>query len=148
MTLSGVTYQWITLKKDKFFGFEDVWVQDHKVKMASREKMVVDCLDRPNLCGGIVEASKGLWNARNELDFPLLIRYAIRMKEGIVCKRLGFLLEFYKLGEKTLLTHLKTHLSTGVSLLDPNLPKSGKRSKEWHLQMNVRSEDLESWKNH
>ncbi len=148
LTLAGVTYQFVLLNSKKFFGFEDVWVQDKKVKMARREKMVVDCLDRPDLCGGMVEAVKGLWNARKELDFSLLVRYALRMDSGAVCKRLGYLLEFFKLGTPINLAHLKKSLRTGYSLLDPSLPNTGPYLSQWNLRINVRQVDLESWKGH
>ncbi|MFA5975056.1 MAG: type IV toxin-antitoxin system AbiEi family antitoxin [Elusimicrobiota bacterium] len=146
LTLSGVTYQFITLKKSKFFGFEEVWVQDQKVKMASREKMVIDCLDRPDLCGGIVEAAKGLWNGRTELDLSLLVRYAVMMKAKTVCKRLGYLLEFFELGGKPDLLRLQNIMLPGWSILDPNLPKTERYMSRWRLQLNVRDEDLRSWK--
>jgi len=146
LTLAGVTYQFVTLKKNKFFGFEDVWVLDQKVKMASREKMIIDCLDRPDLCGGIVEAAKGLWNGRTELDASRLVRHAVRMKERTVCKRLGYLLEFFKLGGKSDLLRLQAMMLPGWSLLDPTLPKTGKYRSRWKLRLNVRDEDLRSWK--
>jgi predicted transcriptional regulator of viral defense system len=145
LILTGVTYQFVALKKEKFFGFQDVWIQDQKVKLASREKMLVDCLDRPDLCGGIVEAAKGLWNAREDLDFSLLIAYAIRMKEGAVCKRLGYLVEFFNLAAKVNLKRLKNGMRPGYSLLDPTLPKVTRYLSRWALQLNVHDEDLRSW---
>jgi predicted transcriptional regulator of viral defense system len=146
LTLAGVTYQFITLKKSKFFGFEEVWVQDQKVMMAGREKMIVDCLDRPDLCGGIVEAAKGLWNGRTEFDMSLLVRYAVKMKERTVCKRLGYLLEFFELGGKPELQRLQAMMLPGWSLMDPSLPNTGKYLSRWKLRLNVRNEDLSSWK--
>jgi len=148
ITIAGVTYQFVALTRTKFFGFDDIWIQDKKVKMASREKMVFDCLDRPDLCGGMVEAVKGLWNARKELDFPLLVRYALRMNSGAVCKRLGYLLEFFKLGTPVNLARLKKGMRTGYSLLDPSLPNTGPYLSQWNLRVNVRQDDLESWKGH
>ena len=148
LTLAGVTYQFVPLTRKKFFGFEDIWIQDKKVRMAGREKMLIDCLDRPDLCGGFVEATKGLWNSRNELNFSLLVRYALRMGNGAVCKRLGYLLEFFKLGMPANLHRLKRGIRTGYSLLDPTLTGTGRYLSQWNLRVNVRPDDLVSWKGH
>jgi predicted transcriptional regulator of viral defense system len=148
VTIAGVTYQFSALTRTKFFGFADIWIQDKKVTIAKREKMIIDCLDRPDLCGGLVEATKGLWNSRKELDFSLLVRYALRMNSGAVCKRLGYLLEFFKLGTSATLIRLKKGLRTGYSLLDPSLPNTGPYLSQWNLRVNIQPEDLESWKGH
>jgi predicted transcriptional regulator of viral defense system len=148
VTLAGVTYQFVVLSKRKFFGFEDVWIEDKRVKMASREKMLIDCLDRPDLCGGIVEAAKGLWNARNDLHLAKLAAFALKAGNGAACKRLGYLLEFFQLGNDALRAKIKKGVRAGYSLLDPTLPAAGPHRSDWRLRENVRRQDLASWREH
>jgi predicted transcriptional regulator of viral defense system len=42
------------------FGQETLWIEGQAVSITDPAKTVVDCLDHPELCGGIVEAAKGL----------------------------------------------------------------------------------------
>jgi len=53
-----------------FPALEDVWVTpSQKVQTSDLERTIIDCLDRPELCGGISEVAKGIWAKRNEIDY-------------------------------------------------------------------------------
>ncbi len=62
-------FKFIKLAKKRFFGFEEGEIAGTKFKISSREKTVLDCLMYPKYCGGLDEAVKGIWEARNELNF-------------------------------------------------------------------------------
>jgi predicted transcriptional regulator of viral defense system len=56
-------------KKEKFFGFGPVDVLGFKVMMSDREKTAIDCIDRPELAGGVGEAASILASASRRLDW-------------------------------------------------------------------------------
>jgi len=43
--------------------------------------VIIDCLDLPRNCGGIIEVIKAIDSAREELDFKKLEDYAKKMKK-------------------------------------------------------------------
>ncbi|MDD1744997.1 MAG: type IV toxin-antitoxin system AbiEi family antitoxin domain-containing protein [Candidatus Methanoperedens sp.] len=90
-----VRYRIVRVTKQKFFGFEKVWIDDAAVQITDLEKTVVDCLDKPQYCGGIAEAAKAL---QGDLDIEKLKKYAMKIGNSAVIKRLGTLCE--KIGIK------------------------------------------------
>jgi predicted transcriptional regulator of viral defense system len=53
----------------KFFGFEPVDVLGYEVLLSDREKTVIDCIDRPELAGGIGEAAYILGTASRRFNW-------------------------------------------------------------------------------
>src|SRR3990167_4766412 len=52
----GAKFRFIYTKPEDLWGLEDIWVtQSQKVKTSNLERTVIDCLDRPDLCGGVSE---------------------------------------------------------------------------------------------
>ncbi|MEW6048412.1 MAG: type IV toxin-antitoxin system AbiEi family antitoxin [Bacillota bacterium] len=142
---SGRRFQFVKLAQHKFFGYRQVWVGADRVHMASPEKLLVDCLDLPKYSGGIVEVSKFLWRTRDTMDWSRVLEYCTRMRNGAISKRLGFLLEFFSI-RPDVVERLQSSLSAGYALLDPTLPKSGPYSCRWRLQVNVREQEIASWR--
>jgi predicted transcriptional regulator of viral defense system len=139
----GATFRFIFTKPANLWGLEDVWVTpSQKVKTSNLERTIIDCLDRPDLCGGISEASKGIWTKRNEIDYPKLVDYAKRYNKKSVIKRLGFILETYSLGSKDTVSQLKEELTSSYTLLDPSLPVAGKFKSSWKVRANIEPEEL------
>jgi predicted transcriptional regulator of viral defense system len=62
-------FEFITLAKNKFFGFVEEKAAGGSFYISSREKTIVDCMLYPKYCGGLDEAFKGIWNARDKLDY-------------------------------------------------------------------------------
>ena len=71
-----------------------------------------------------------------------LISYAIKIGVGAVIRRLGFLLELYKIGTSEDWEILSSHLTETYVRLDPLLPSEGKFLRKWRLQLNVSPEEL------
>lgn len=147
LTFQGVTYQFIKLLKEKFFGLRGEWIDNKRIEISDREKTILDCLDHPEYSGGIAEVAKGLWNARDELDLEKIIKYGLRMKNGAIFKRLGYILEAYQIGDR-IIEKIQSHISGGYSPLDPTLPREGRYIKRWNLLINIPSEDLKEWRRH
>ncbi|MHB8858313.1 MAG: type IV toxin-antitoxin system AbiEi family antitoxin domain-containing protein [Thermoleophilia bacterium] len=139
----GASFQFVYIQLKDLWGLEEVWVTpSQKVKTSDLERTIIDCLDRPDLCGGISESAKGIWAKRNEIDYPKLVDYAKRCNKKSVIKRLGFILETYSLGSKDTVSQLKEELTSSYTLLDPSLPASGKFKSSWKVRANIEPEEL------
>jgi len=139
----GATFRFIYTRPEDLWGIEDVWVtQSQKVKTSDIERTIVDCLDRPDLCGGVSEAAKGIWTKRNEIDYSRLVSYAKKLGRKSVIKRLGFILDTYSLGNQEMLSALKQEITSSYTLLDPSLPASGRFKSSWKVRANVEPEEL------
>lgn len=145
----GVPYKFITLKPYKFFGNTNVWYGNKKVVITDKEKTIVDCLDHPEYCGGIVEAAKGLANAIEDgIDKDKLTAYAQKINNKTVFKRLGYLSETLNLPVSKYLAKWQKMTSRGFSLLDPLSSNKGKYNSKWNLRTNVSESDLAGWRTH
>jgi predicted transcriptional regulator of viral defense system len=105
---------------------------------------VIDGLRRPEFCGGIAEVAKGLWMRHEDINVEKLVRSATQLKVGAVMRRLGYLLELYDIAPTDKLNQLRSGLTRTYDLLDPVLPRGGKYTKRWLLQLNVPAEELHS----
>lgn len=148
IALSGMTIQFVSLKELRFFGFAPAWVNNQKVMIASKEKAIIDGLDQPRYCGEITEIVKGLWNGRKELDWDKVLQYGVRMNNGAILKRLGFLLQTLEIGKPSYLAKIKSLLTTGFAHLDPGGAPNGRYNRAWRIQVNVRPENLTEWRFH
>jgi len=145
----GIPYKFVTLKPHKFFGTATSWFGDKKVTITDKEKTIIDCLDHPEYCGGIIEATKGLFNAyEDKIDFGKLTKYATKMKNRTIFKRLGYLAEVLDLRLEKQLGIWQKNISTGYSLLDPAQSKTGKYDSNWNLRINMEKQHLTSWRTH
>ena len=139
----GATFRFVYTKTEDLWGLEDVFVtQSQQVRTSDLERTIIDCLDRPDLCGGISEAAKGIWTKRNEIDYSKLADYAKKLGRKSVVKRLGFILETYSLGSQEMLSTMKKEITNSYTLLDPSLPASGRFKSSWRVRANVEVEEL------
>ncbi len=149
LDLQGVSFKFVKLRPTRFFGFTDRWVGPQRVRVADKEKTIVDCLDQPRYCGEIVEAVKGIWNGKKEVDFKKVIQYADRMGNGAIIKRLGYLMSALGILTPELREELKPKVTRGFVSLDPGASKSiGKYVTEWQVMVNVKPDNLMEWKTH
>jgi predicted transcriptional regulator of viral defense system len=136
LTIFGVRYLIVKVSDHRFFGLEDTWIGDKSVVVTSREKTIVDCLDRPEYCGGVIEVAKAL--SSGSFDYDVLARYALDMNNSGVVRRIGFLCDY--LGISIELPEIKTR---NYLLLDPTMPGEGDVDGKWRLKMNLDLGDIE-----
>ena len=147
--LKGMQIKFIRFKKEKIFGFEEHWVGSQKVVVADKEKTIIDCLDQPRYCGEVVEIAKGLWNGRKELDHSRLLEYALKMKNGAIMKRLGYLMDVLEITKPKFRKELLKNITPNLALLDPSEKSTaGIQNKEWNLRVNVNPDNLTEWRIH
>lgn len=77
----------------KFFGFGPVDVLGYKIIMSDREKTAIDCIDRPDLSGGIGEAAVVLANASRRFDWQKAGDYLERIGSTPLVRRFGWLID-------------------------------------------------------
>jgi predicted transcriptional regulator of viral defense system len=143
ITALGVEFRFIHNQKKYFFGISDHWVtKQDKVKVSNLERTIIDGLKQPEYCSGLTEVAKGFWMRHQEVKVNRLISYAIKIGVGAVIRRLGFLLELYKIGTSEDWEILSSHLTETYVRLDPLLPSEGKFLRKWRLQLNVSPEEL------
>ena len=140
----NVKYNFVTLSKRKFFGFEPTAVSTYKINISDREKTLADALDHPEYCGGIPEAAKSLWNAKEKVSMKKIINYAERMGNTAIVKRLGHLVESLNINvDSEILSKMRRMISPGMSALDPTRTKKGTYNTRWNLLLNIPKETLE-----
>lgn len=143
ITTMGIEFRFIHNQKKCFFGIDDHWVtKQEKVKVSDLERTIIDGLKQPEYCGGLTEVAKGLWMRHQDINVNRLISYAIKIDVGAVIRRLGFLLELYRIGTSEDWEVLSSYLTETYVRLDSFLPSEGKFLRKWRLQLNVSPEEL------
>ena len=134
----GTRYQFVTIKPQAFFGYCRETVDGLPVLVADEAKSILDSLTLPEYAGGITEAAKALQIALSEqmLDVNELIEYAVRLKNGSLASRLGYLLETLHQPVEGL------PASSGPVLLDPRQTQRGAFHSRWKLYVNITTDDL------
>jgi predicted transcriptional regulator of viral defense system len=132
----GVTYKIVSLRPDKFFGVITDWINEIPFKVTDREKTIIDGLDLPQYVGGTSEIAKALTVSWKMLDEKKLRKYAAKIGNSAVAKRLGFIMETLGLGNVEAL-RVSVPLAPGFSSLDPTMPKKGKYNRRWGLLVNA-----------
>ncbi|OYT34075.1 hypothetical protein B6U96_13865 [Archaeoglobales archaeon ex4484_92] len=136
LEIFGVRYRIVRIKKEKFFGIERVWLDEFQVNVTDREKTIVDCLDKPGLCGGVIEVAKAL--KHGEFDFERLSEYAVKIGNSGVVRRLGYLCDVLDIHIDLPKIKARNYL-----LLDPTMPKKGETNGKWRLITNFDISELE-----
>lgn len=78
----------------KFFGFGPVDVLGYAVQMSDIEKTAIDCIERPDLCGGIGEAATILAAASRRCDWGKVASYLQRIASKPLTQRCGWLADY------------------------------------------------------
>ncbi len=89
----NITFNFVNLSKNKYFGFQKTKVFDVYVNMSDIEKTVLDCIDKMEKSGGIGEVTHIIASASSLIDWNKLIDYAIKMETISLLQRLGYLAE-------------------------------------------------------
>jgi len=132
----GVSYKIISLRPERFFGTQKDWIGEMPFFVTDREKTIIDGLDLPQYVGGVGEIAKALSTSWTQLNESRLRKYAAKIGNRAVAKRLGFLMETLGLGDVETFRKVVT-LSSGFSLFDPSLPRRGKYNRRWGLLINT-----------
>jgi predicted transcriptional regulator of viral defense system len=146
LEISGVTYRFVSLPDRKFFGVTEVTLDGYRVTISEREKTIVDCLDRLEYCGGVVEVAKALCYGCDELDFAKMANYARKNGNRAVSQRLGYLLEMLGFGADEAIALLRENMSNSYAPLDTLATPKGRYIERWKILVNVPEDELLQWR--
>lgn len=137
----GVGYRFIRIQPRKFFGVIQRQFERGQASITDPEKTLVDCLDHPELCGGIGQVVEMLPGIEN-LDWAKVDKYLKRLDSGAAYKRLGLLVEH--LGDKLSLPdrekrleRWRANLTGGYAPLEPGGQSRGPVNNRWLVRLNV-----------
>lgn len=134
----GIDYRIVQLIPKKFFGIVKERFEGKTVNITDKEKTIVDCLDKPQHCGGLIEVVKGL--VEEDYDPVRLVDHAEKIGNTGVVRRLGFLSDHYGLDINV--PHLEKSIRNYL-LLDPTMPDRGEKNSKWRLTINLEERELE-----
>lgn len=139
-TIEGVRYEFVTVRPRRYFGIEQVWVDEYsRIPITDRERTVLETFISPGMFGGIGEGIGILQANLASLQLDRLVQYALQTETVAVAKRLGWALEQAGTHDQWL-KPLALLPSSGYHLLDPTLPRTGPRDSRWMIQNNLRAE--------
>ena len=136
ISLGSTDILFIRTQAAKLFGIVDFSYHDASFKISNREKTLLDCLDRSDLCGGIEEVNQTIGALLPECDSDRLLEYLPRMENQALVHRLGFILEKWS-AEQKLLDGVASIVGRRVYLLDPHGPAAGPVHPVWRVRENV-----------
>ena len=133
--VGGAAYEFIRVKPKQFFGMEQVWVGEARVKVTDPERTLLDGLSRPQYCGDFSEVLLAFETRLASLELEKIIGYVIRL-DCATAKRLGWVLEHLGV-DSIYLDRLLTVPVKGYRKLDPTGPRRGPCDRRWMIQVNL-----------
>lgn len=128
-----ITYRSV-LTSDSF-GTTTIHIDDVLVRVTDKERTFLDCIRRPDLCGGVEEYLKSL-DSFVMLDPEKLLRYLVRFDEKSLYHRAGVVLSLLKNSINVpdrLLDTMRSKIGPSPCYLVPNMKHGGKLVKEWNV---------------
>ncbi len=139
--LQNYVFKFVRINKSKFFGFKTELIGNKKIYIADKEKSIIDCLDKEKYAGTIIETAKAL--SSNRINIRKLKRYALKLKNSSLNRRLGYLLDLFKKDSSGLEENIGEHRNIYLSTILP--AKKVEINGKWKLIINVKKEDLLRW---
>jgi len=133
--IGDAVYQFIQVVPQRFFGTEEVWVDDARVTITNTERTLLDGLCRPRYCGDFGEVLHAFDVLGDRLDVERIVAYALKIDAATV-KRLGWVLEKQGVGCARL-ERLARFPVKGYRTLDPTGPRKGPCNRRWMIQENL-----------
>jgi len=129
-TIFGIDYHIIRITEKKFFGFSREWIDDTPIHITNVEKTIVDCLDKPQYSGGVIEILKAF--PSKNINMNRLLAYAEKMHNTGILRRLGYISDYHDLELDIRIPETRNYL-----YVDPTLPHSGSRIAKWRIIDNL-----------
>lgn len=128
-------YQFIQVKPERFFGIEQVWVQESRIAITDPERTLLDGLMAPRYCGDFAEVLHAFELRAPKLNVERIIDYALKL-DAATAKRLGWILERQGIASDRL-EPLRAVPMKGYRVLDSSSPRHGPYDARWMIQVNL-----------
>ena len=129
------TYRFVQVKPERFFGIEQVWVNEARISITDPERTLLDGLMAPQYCGDFAEVLHAFELRGPKLDVERIIGYALKL-DTATAKRLGWILERQGIASDRL-ESLRSVPIKGSRLLDPSGPPHGPYEARWKIHVNL-----------
>jgi predicted transcriptional regulator of viral defense system len=88
-------YVFVAVPPERFFGFAEADALSERVEMATRERALLDVIDRPRYAGGLCEVSRMVSRAGTKIAWESMLDLLRRWSESALVQRLGYLLDLH-----------------------------------------------------
>ena len=133
--VGNTVFRFVQVKPEHFFGIEEVWVEEARIKITDPERTLLDGLMAPHYCGDFSEVLHAFEMRKSNLDLERIIGYALKL-DAAIAKRLGWVLE-HQGAKPSRLKELQTVPIKGYRVLDPTGPRRGPCNSRWMIQENL-----------
>ena len=141
LTIRGTDYVLTKISEQQFFGFERTKVLSEPVVMATKERALLDALDRPQYAGGLGEVSLIVRDVVHAVSWKKVLEYLKRLSNSALIQRLGYLIELHSTEPSgSQLAELKKLMRPkSIVFLGPRRrwDKRGKVNPTWNIVENV-----------
>jgi predicted transcriptional regulator of viral defense system len=135
ISAGGMSYQFVQIRPERFFGLQKAWVGDARVTITDPERTLLDGLTMPQYCGDFAEVLHAFEARGADLDLQRIIEYALKL-DAATAKRLGWVLEHQGV-DLSKLERLAALPIKGYRKLDPTGPRKGQTNARWMIQVNL-----------
>jgi predicted transcriptional regulator of viral defense system len=138
--IGRLSVQLVKVAPTNYLGFQSL-NRGPSVKVATLERTLIDCVDRPDLAGGISDLVELLERGKKRADIEKVIDLLGSYSSKSLIKKVGFLLEQFDYPLTEAQTETLLTMSSGVKayLFSMRLPGTSKTkySKKWRLIVNA-----------
>lgn len=137
----GTSVQFVSVHSKKFLG--KIWegYGDDAFLITDKEMTIVDCFDQRRYAGDFSDLIAAI--AHTQMDAQKLIQYTQAYDNIAVIKRLGFLIDFFRVEQLADYTEFaKTQVNQRYNLLDSSGMDRGEFLSEWKLRLNISKKEL------
>ena len=135
--VAGQKFEIVSVVPAHFFGDEEAWVGDVRVRIFDRERALLDCFALPRRFGGLAEGLGIIEQHMRDMKVDRLVEHAKRYGNVAVAKRVGWALERLGMILSSPVQSLQAMPMRGYRALDPTRGMEGKRNKRWRLVENL-----------
>ena len=133
--VGGTVYQFVQVKSERFFGIEQVWINEARISITDPERTLLDGLMSPQYCGDFAEVLHAFELRAPKLDVERIIGYALKL-DTATAKRLGWILERQGIASDRL-EPLRALPIKGYRVLDASGPRRGPYEARWMIRVNL-----------
>ena len=133
--IGDVTYRFVQVRPERFFGAQMMWIGDARVYITDVERTLLDSLAMPQYCGDFAEVLDAFQACMDHVDIKRISQYASRLDTATV-KRLGWVLEYHGASSSSI-DQLASLPVNGYRMLDPTGPRRGPCNSRWMIQENL-----------
>jgi predicted transcriptional regulator of viral defense system len=90
-TIEGNDIRFVLVVERKFFGFKTYDLYGRDATISLPEKTIADCVDHPDLAGGVAEVTRIVHGASSSVESSEILDTALRMGSTALLQRLGYL---------------------------------------------------------